>query len=55
MVCYRHRTPELQFDAIDLDPYGTPAQFLDGAIQSVAEGGVSLVDSFAGTSRCLYI
>ena len=42
MVCYKHRQPTTQFDVIDLDPYGTPVQFLDGAVQAVEEGGVSL-------------
>jgi tRNA (guanine26-N2/guanine27-N2)-dimethyltransferase len=28
------------YDAIDLDPYGTPAHLLDSAVQSVAEGGL---------------
>lgn len=32
-----------RFDAIDLDPYGNPTMFLDGAVQSVAEGGLLLV------------
>lgn len=26
-----------------LDPYGNPTQFLDGAVQSIAEGGLLLV------------
>ena len=28
-----------RFDIVDLDPYGAPTQFLDGAVQSVADGG----------------
>ena len=32
-----------QFDCIDLDPYGCPNRFLDGAIQSLVEGGLLLV------------
>ena len=28
---------------MDLDPYGTPAQFLDSAVQAVAEGGLLMV------------
>lgn len=31
------------YHAVDLDPYGTPAQFLDAAVQSVAEGGLLMV------------
>ncbi len=36
---YVNRSPEKQFDVVDLDPYGSAAQFIDGAVQSVAEGG----------------
>ncbi|CAI5461577.1 unnamed protein product [Closterium sp. Yama58-4] len=32
-----------EFDAVDLDPYGTPSVFLDGAVQAVADGGMLLV------------
>lgn len=32
-----------RFTAVDLDPYGGPNKFLDGAIQSVEEGGLLLV------------
>ncbi|XP_023294462.2 probable tRNA (guanine(26)-N(2))-dimethyltransferase [Lucilia cuprina] len=32
-----------QFDCIDLDPYGCPNRFLDGAIQSLVDGGLLLV------------
>jgi tRNA G26 N,N-dimethylase Trm1 len=31
------------YDAVDLDPYGTPAQFLDTAVQAVSEGGLLMV------------
>ena len=33
---------ERAFDAVDLDPYGTPSTFLDGAVQCVADGGLLL-------------
>lgn len=32
-----------RFTVIDLDPYGGPNKFLDGAIQSLEEGGLLLV------------
>lgn len=32
-----------EFDAVDLDPYGSPTQLLDSAVQSVCEGGLLLV------------
>ena len=31
------------YEAVDLDPYGSPSQFLDTAVQAVAEGGLMLV------------
>jgi tRNA (guanine26-N2/guanine27-N2)-dimethyltransferase len=31
------------FDAVDLDPYGSPSQLLDSAVQAVDEGGLLLV------------
>jgi len=39
-VMYNHRKKEDQFDVIDLDPYGSAAIFLDGAVQSIADGGL---------------
>ena len=38
-----HRESGLQFDLVDLDPFGSPAQFLDSAVQSVSEGGMLAV------------
>lgn len=32
-----------RFDAVDLDPYGCPSIYLDGAVQCVADGGILLV------------
>ncbi|XP_072255575.1 tRNA (guanine(26)-N(2))-dimethyltransferase isoform X2 [Pyxicephalus adspersus] len=32
-----------RFDVIDLDPYGSPAMFLDAAVQSVRDGGLLCV------------
>ena len=31
------------YDAVDLDPYGTPAHLLDSAVQAVADGGLLMV------------
>ncbi len=40
ILMYEHREPfTRRFDVIDLDPYGSPSQFLDSAIQSVRDGG----------------
>lgn len=33
-------THEKQFDAVDVDPYGSPSVFLDSAVQTVADGGL---------------
>ncbi|XP_017785548.1 PREDICTED: probable tRNA (guanine(26)-N(2))-dimethyltransferase [Nicrophorus vespilloides] len=41
MFMYENRRK--QFDAIDLDPYGCPSIFLDGAVQAVKDGGLLLV------------
>ena len=38
---YQHRKE--QVDAIDLDPYGTAAPFIDGAVQAVKDGGLLCV------------
>ena len=38
LMC-KHKKEENRFDVVDLDPYGAPTHFLDGAVQSVAEGG----------------
>lgn len=34
-----HRKFEKRFHAIDLDPYGSAAVFLDSAVQAVVDGG----------------
>ncbi len=40
---YDSRRIEDRFDVVDLDPYGSPATFLDGAVQSICDGGLLLV------------
>ncbi|KAJ0407756.1 hypothetical protein P43SY_009093 [Pythium insidiosum] len=42
-VMYNHRKDADQFDVIDLDPYGSASIFLDGAVQSVTNGGLLCV------------
>lgn len=42
-VMYSHRQPQSRYHVIDLDPYGTAAPFLDGAVQAVADGGLLCV------------
>ncbi|XP_042239528.1 probable tRNA (guanine(26)-N(2))-dimethyltransferase isoform X2 [Homarus americanus] len=43
MVMYKSREPSTRFHAVDLDPYGSPHTFLDGAVQCVVDGGILLV------------
>ncbi|XP_067625767.1 tRNA (guanine(26)-N(2))-dimethyltransferase-like [Eurosta solidaginis] len=38
-LMYLSTSYEKRFDVIDLDPYGWPNRFLDGAIQSLTSGG----------------
>lgn len=42
-VMYSHRKPGSRFDVVDLDPYGTAAPFIDGAVQSISDGGLLCV------------
>nr|XP_008542085.1 PREDICTED: tRNA (guanine(26)-N(2))-dimethyltransferase isoform X1 [Equus przewalskii] len=43
MLMYQHQRVSDRFDVIDLDPYGSPAPFLDSAVQAVSEGGLLCV------------
>lgn len=40
---YQHQRVSDRFDVIDLDPYGSPAAFLDAAVQAVSEGGEAML------------
>ncbi|XP_047676349.1 tRNA (guanine(26)-N(2))-dimethyltransferase isoform X2 [Tachysurus fulvidraco] len=40
MLMYEARGKNARYDVIDLDPYGSPAPFLDAAVQAVSEGGL---------------
>ncbi|MEW5313398.1 MAG: hypothetical protein WDW38_004969 [Sanguina aurantia] len=40
------------YDVVDLDPYGTPAMFLDSAVQSVADGGLLMVTATDMANLC---
>jgi tRNA (guanine26-N2/guanine27-N2)-dimethyltransferase len=42
-LMYSHRDEKKRFDVIDLDPYGSAAIFLDGAVQAVNDGGLLCV------------
>lgn len=39
MLMYEMRGKKERYDVIDLDPYGSPASFLDAAVQAISEGG----------------
>ncbi|XP_020298682.1 probable tRNA (guanine(26)-N(2))-dimethyltransferase [Pseudomyrmex gracilis] len=41
LLMYQHR--QNRFDAVDLDPYGCPSIYLDGAVQCVSDGGILLI------------
>ncbi|NWU22618.1 TRM1 dimethyltransferase, partial [Dyaphorophyia castanea] len=43
MLMYQSKAERAPFDVIDLDPYGSPAPFLDAAVQAVSEGGLLCV------------
>ena len=43
MLMYASRNRSDRFDVVDLDPYGSPAPFLDSAVQCVSEGGLLCV------------
>ncbi|XP_051024867.1 tRNA (guanine(26)-N(2))-dimethyltransferase isoform X2 [Acomys russatus] len=43
MLMYQHQKVPERFDVIDLDPYGSPAPFLDAAVQAVSDGGLLCV------------
>ncbi|KAG2368617.1 tRNA methyltransferase [Suillus spraguei] len=42
-LMYSHRTEKTRVDVVDLDPYGTAAPFIDGAVQCVNDGGLLCV------------
>ncbi|KZT58962.1 N2,N2-dimethylguanosine tRNA methyltransferase [Calocera cornea HHB12733] len=43
LALYTHTSLTNRYDAVDLDPYGTAAPFLDAAVQAVADGGLLCV------------
>ena len=43
MLMYASRSRSSRFDVVDLDPYGSPAPFLDSAVQCVSDGGLLCV------------
>lgn len=45
-LMYGHRSAKDRVDVVDLDPYGTAAPFIDGAVQCVNDGGQLLASEF---------
>ncbi|XP_064416750.1 tRNA (guanine(26)-N(2))-dimethyltransferase [Latimeria chalumnae] len=43
LLMYERKRMRERFDIIDLDPYGSPSMFIDGAVQAVSEGGLLCV------------
>lgn len=41
LLMYQHRRD--RFDVVDLDPYGCPSVYLDGAVQCVSDNGILLI------------
>lgn len=39
-LMYAHRKGPSRFDVVDIDPYGSPTLFVDGAVQCVADNGL---------------
>ena len=46
------RSKSEQFDCIDLDPYGSPAAFLDSSIRAIKSGGLMLVTATDAAILC---
>jgi len=40
LLLSRHSAPHRRFDAIDIDPFGSPARFLDSAVRALRNGGL---------------
>lgn len=45
------------YEAVDLDPYGSPVQLLDTAVQAVSEGGLLMVTAtdMGGKANMAYV
>jgi tRNA (guanine26-N2/guanine27-N2)-dimethyltransferase len=40
LLLSRHSSPHRRFDAIDIDPFGSPVRFLDSALRALRDGGL---------------
>ena len=50
---YEHIEPLEQFHVVDIDPYGSPAVFLDSAVQCIKEGGKVHVLAIVCTTKII--
>ncbi|XP_067829075.1 tRNA (guanine(26)-N(2))-dimethyltransferase isoform X2 [Heptranchias perlo] len=48
MLLYESKRRRERFDVIDLDPYGSPSQFIDAAVQAVSEGDMAVMAGNSG-------
>jgi tRNA (guanine26-N2/guanine27-N2)-dimethyltransferase len=48
----RRSAPYKRFDAIDIDPFGSPARFLDSAIRALRDGGLIALTATDMASLC---
>ncbi len=48
----RHAQPKRRFDVIDLDPFGSPAPFLDSAVRAIKRGGLLAVTATDMAALC---
>lgn len=39
LLLSRHSAPHRRFDAVDIDPFGSPVRFLDSALRALRDGG----------------
>jgi len=44
--------PGMRFDAVDIDPFGTPAPFMDSAIRALNDGGLLMVTATDAPALC---
>ncbi|MBD3193365.1 MAG: tRNA (guanine(10)-N(2))-dimethyltransferase [Candidatus Heimdallarchaeota archaeon] len=47
-----HAVTGEQFDVIDLDPFGSPARFMDATAQAIAKGGLLAITSTDMATKC---
>ena len=51
-LLFAHRTYGNRFDAVDIDPYGSPTVFLDAAIQATEDDGLIMITATDLATLC---